>query len=86
MIFYKIDKLDFKVIAIFVGCILQPHVFTGYRRRSRTLQTAKSGCVILEKHRELGAAEWQKKVLEAVTQFSAGDFQDDITLMTISVA
>jgi serine phosphatase RsbU (regulator of sigma subunit) len=41
---------------------------------------------LLEKNRELGAAELQKKVLEAVTQFSAGDFQDDVTLMAISVA
>ena len=34
---------------------------------------------------ELGAAELQQKILQAVTEFSAGDLQDDATLIVVAV-
>ncbi len=40
---------------------------------------------LLANNLNLRAAELQKKVVEAVTEFSGGDFQDDITLVIIGV-
>jgi serine phosphatase RsbU (regulator of sigma subunit) len=40
---------------------------------------------LLGNNLSLRAAELQKKIIEAVTEFSRGDFQDDVTLITISV-
>ncbi len=40
---------------------------------------------LLMKNRELDAAELRKRVLEAVTEFSGGDFQDDVTMIVIAV-
>ncbi len=40
---------------------------------------------LLGKNLQLRAAELQKKIMEAVTAFSGGDFQDDVTLIAISV-
>ncbi|HVG19228.1 MAG TPA: SpoIIE family protein phosphatase [Blastocatellia bacterium] len=40
---------------------------------------------LLVSNRELGAAELQKAVMSTVANFSGGDFQDDATLMVLSV-
>jgi len=40
---------------------------------------------LLGNNLSLRATELQKKVIEAVTEFSRGDFQDDVTLIAISV-
>lgn len=40
---------------------------------------------LLGNNLSLRATELQKKIIEAVTEFSRGDFQDDVTLITISV-
>ena len=34
---------------------------------------------------ELGAAQLQERILHAVTEFSAGDLQDDATLIVMAV-
>jgi len=34
---------------------------------------------------QLRAAELQKKIIEAVTEFSRGDFQDDVTMVVVKV-
>jgi sigma-B regulation protein RsbU (phosphoserine phosphatase) len=40
---------------------------------------------LLGNNLNLRAAELQKKVLEAVTAFSRGDFQDDVTMVIVGV-
>ena len=40
---------------------------------------------VLGKNRQLGASDLQKKIMEAVAEFSGSDFQDDVTLIVISV-
>ena len=40
---------------------------------------------LLSNNQQLRATDLQKKVLEVVTEFSRGDFQDDVTLIAISV-
>jgi serine phosphatase RsbU (regulator of sigma subunit) len=40
---------------------------------------------LLINNRSLGTAELQKRVMEAVTAFSGGDFQDDVTMVVIGV-
>jgi sigma-B regulation protein RsbU (phosphoserine phosphatase) len=40
---------------------------------------------LLAQNREFSAAEVQKRLLEAVTEFSQGNFQDDATLVVMSV-
>jgi sigma-B regulation protein RsbU (phosphoserine phosphatase) len=39
----------------------------------------------VKEHQELGAAELQKKILAAVTEFCGGNFQDDATVLALSV-
>src|SRR5206468_3476756 len=40
---------------------------------------------LLKINRELGAVELQQKVIEAITTFSADDFNDDVTLIILAV-
>lgn len=40
---------------------------------------------LLGNNLQLRAAELQKKVIEAVTEFSGGDFQDDVTMVVVGV-
>jgi sigma-B regulation protein RsbU (phosphoserine phosphatase) len=40
---------------------------------------------LLMNNRSLGAAELQKRVMEAVTAFSGSDFQDDVTMVVVGV-
>jgi sigma-B regulation protein RsbU (phosphoserine phosphatase) len=40
---------------------------------------------VLGKNRQLRAAELQKKIMEAVTEFSGGDFQDDVTMVVVGM-
>ena len=39
---------------------------------------------LLESHRDLGAAGLQKRVMEALAEFSGGEFQDDATILIMS--
>ena len=40
---------------------------------------------ILRKSRELDAAELQQRIMRSATEFSGGKFQDDTTLIVVSV-
>ena len=39
---------------------------------------------VVRSHRELGAAELQEKIVEAITNFTSGSFGDDVTLVVIA--
>lgn len=39
---------------------------------------------VVRSHRELGAAELQEKIVEAITSFTSGSFGDDVTLVVIA--
>jgi len=39
---------------------------------------------VVRSHRELGAAELQEKIVEAITSFTSGAFGDDVTLVVIA--
>jgi len=40
---------------------------------------------LLRTNRELGAVELKEKVIEAITTFGGGEFQDDVTLVLLAV-
>ncbi|HKS23004.1 MAG TPA: SpoIIE family protein phosphatase [Thermoanaerobaculia bacterium] len=41
---------------------------------------------VVRSHRELGAAELQEKIVEAITSFTSGSFGDDVTLVVIAAS